>query len=110
VFFINVPLAVAVLAITALRVPESRDVEARGLDLPGAALAVVGLGGTVFGLLESSRAGIGDPVVAGSLVGGVAALVEFVLLEGRVREPMVPLSLFRVRNFAGAMPARTTWG
>src|SRR5919112_1467680 len=55
VFFINGPLAVAVLAITALHVPESRDAEARGLDLPGAVLAAVGLGGTVFGLLESSR-------------------------------------------------------
>jgi len=102
VFFINVPLAVAVLAITTFRVPESRDEEARGLDLPGAALAAVGLGGIVFGLLESSRVGLGDPVVAGSLVAGVAALVAFVLVEGRVREPMVPLSLFRVRNFAGA--------
>ena len=102
VFFINVPLAVAVLAITALHVPESRDAGARGLDLPGTALGAVGLGGTVFGLLESSREGFGDPVVAGSLVGGVAALVAFVLVEGRVREPMVPLSLFRVRNFAGA--------
>src|SRR5215204_240316 len=102
VFFINVPLAVAVLAITALHVPESRDAKARGLDLPGAALAAVGLGGTVFGLLESSREGFGDPVVADALAGGVAALVAFVLVEGRVREPMVPLSLFRVRNFAGA--------
>src|ERR687893_909237 len=80
VFFINVPLAVAVLAITALRVPESRNEGARGLDLPGAVLAAVGLGGTVFGLLESSRAGFGDPVVAGSLVAGVAALVAFVLV------------------------------
>jgi EmrB/QacA subfamily drug resistance transporter len=102
VFFINVPLAVAVLALTGLRVPESRDAEARGLDLPGAALAAVGLGGIVFGLLESSRTGIGDPVVAGSLVVGMVSLVAFVLVEGHVREPMVPLSLFRVRNFAGA--------
>jgi len=102
VFFINVPLAVAVLAITALRVPESRDAEARGLDVPGASLAAVGLGGIVFGLLESSRAGLGDPVVVGALVVGVAASVAFVLVEGRIREPMVPLSLFRVRNFAGA--------
>jgi len=102
VFFINVPLAVAALAITTFRVSESRDEEARSLDLPGAALAAVGLGGIVFGLLESSRTGLGDPLVAGSLVTGVAALVAFVLVEGRVREPMVPLSLFRVRNFAGA--------
>ena len=54
VFFINVPLAVVVVAITLLRVPESRDEQARGLDLPGAALAAFGLGGIVFGLLESS--------------------------------------------------------
>jgi EmrB/QacA subfamily drug resistance transporter len=102
VFFINVPLAVAVLTITTLRVPESRDEEARGLDLPGAALAAVGLGGLVFGLLESSRVGLGDPVVVGALITGVVALVAFVLVERRVGEPMVPLSLFRVRNFAGA--------
>jgi EmrB/QacA subfamily drug resistance transporter len=102
VFFINVPLAVAVLAITALHVPESRDAEARGLDVPGAALAAVGLGGIVFGLLESSRSGLGDPVVVGALITGAGALVAFVLVEGRVREPMVPLSLFRIRNFAGA--------
>ena len=102
VFFINVPLAVVVLAITLARVPESRDPEARGLDLPGACLAALGLGGVVFGLLESSRAGLGSAMVVGSLVIGVAALVAFVVVEGRVREPMVPLSLFRVRNFAGA--------
>ena len=102
VFFINVPLAVAVLTITTLRVPESRDEEARGLDLPGAALAAVGLGGLVFGLLESSRVGLGEPVVVGALITGVVAVVAFVLVERRVGEPMVPLSLFRVRNFAGA--------
>jgi EmrB/QacA subfamily drug resistance transporter len=102
VFFINLPLAVAVLAITMLRVPESRDDGARGLDLPGAALAATGLGGVVFGLLESSRVGLGSPVVIGSLVVGGGALAAFVVVEGRVREPMVPLSLFRVRNFAGA--------
>ena len=102
VFFINVPLAVVVLAIALLRVPESRDPEARGLDLPGAGLAALGLGGGVFGLLESSRAGLDSPMVVGSLIIGAVALVAFVVVEGRVREPMVPLSLFRVRNFAGA--------
>lgn len=102
VFFINVPLAVAVLAITLLRVPESRDEEARGLDLPGAGLAAVGLASVVFGLLESSRAGLSDPLVIGSLVIGAVALAAFVAVEGRIREPMVPLSLFRSRNFTGA--------
>jgi EmrB/QacA subfamily drug resistance transporter len=102
VFFINIPLAVAVLAITLSRVPESRDPEARRLDLPGAALVAVGLGGVVFGLLESSRAGLGDPLVVGALIVGVIALGAFLVIEDRSGEPMMPLSLFRSRNFAGA--------
>jgi EmrB/QacA subfamily drug resistance transporter len=102
VFFINVPLAAAVLAITLLRVPESRDERARKLDLPGAALAAVGLGGAVFGLLESSRVGLNDPLVVGSLIVGVFALGAFLVVEARSPEPMMPLSLFRSRNFAGA--------
>jgi EmrB/QacA subfamily drug resistance transporter len=102
VFFINVPLAIAVLAITRAHVPESRDPEARRLDLPGAVLAAVGLGGVVFGLLESSRSGLADPRVIGALIVGAVALGAFLVVEGRGREPMVPLSLFRSRNFTGA--------
>jgi len=102
VFFINVPLAVVVLAITLSRVPDSRNPQARRLDLPGAMLAAVGLGGVVFGLLESSRAGLNDPMVAGSLSLGVVTLVAFVVVEGRRREPMMPLELFHSRDFSGA--------
>jgi EmrB/QacA subfamily drug resistance transporter len=102
VFFINIPLAVAVLAITRSRVPESRDPEARRLDLLGAALAALGLGSVVFGLLESSRVGLGNPLVLGALLIGVGVLVAFLVVEGRTREPMMPLNLFRSRNFAGA--------
>jgi EmrB/QacA subfamily drug resistance transporter len=102
VFFINVPLAVVVLAITRSRVPESRDPEARRLDLPGAALAAVGLGGVVFGLLESSRSGLEDPRVIGALTVGAVALAAFLVVEDRGREPMMPLSLFRSRNFSAA--------
>src|SRR5215213_4579872 len=98
VFFINVPLAVAILAITRSHVPESRDPEARRLDLPGAALAAVGLGGVVFGLLESSRSGLGSPTLDGAFVVGAAGLVGFLIVESRGREPMMPLSLFRSRN------------
>jgi EmrB/QacA subfamily drug resistance transporter len=102
VFFINVPLAIAVLAIAFRQVPESRDPGARRLDLPGATLAAVGLGGVIFGLLESSKRGLGDPLVVGSLVLGFVALAAFVFVEGRAREPMVPLELFRSRDFTGA--------
>jgi EmrB/QacA subfamily drug resistance transporter len=102
VFFINVPLALAVLAITLYRVPESRNGEARRLDLPGAALVAAGLGGLVFGLLESSRVGLGNPLVIGSLILGVTSLAAFIVVEGWSREPMMPLGLFRSRNFTGA--------
>lgn len=102
VFFINVPLAVAVLAIALSRMPESRDREASRLDLPGATLAAAGLGGVVFGLLEFSRAGLGDPLAAGSLALGVVALAAFVVVEGRSCKPMLPLELFRSRDFSGA--------
>ena len=102
VFFINIPLAIVIVAITFSHVPESKDEQARRLDLLGAALAAVGLGGLVFGLLESSRVGLGAPLVVGSISIGVIALAAFVIAEGRVREPMMPLSLFRSRNFSGA--------
>jgi EmrB/QacA subfamily drug resistance transporter len=102
VFFINVPLALVVLAIARWRVPESRDPGAQRLDLPGAALVAVGLGGVVFGLLESSRSGLGDARVIGALIVGVVALGAFLVVERRSSAPMMPLSLFRSRNFTGA--------
>src|SRR5918999_1241414 len=101
-FLINVPLALIVLWIVYRHVPESRDPDARRLDIPGAVLATLGLGGVVFGLIESQSNGFGDPLVLASLALGVIALAVFVLVESRVREPMMPLSLFRSRNFSGA--------
>ncbi len=96
------PLAVVVLFIVFRHVPENRDPDARKLDLPGAFLATSGLGGIVYGLIDSSNRGFGDPLVVIALVLGVAALAAFVLVERRVHEPMMPLSLFRSRNFSGA--------
>jgi EmrB/QacA subfamily drug resistance transporter len=103
VFFINLPLALAVIVISLLRVPESRDPEApEKLDLPGALLATLGLGGVTFGLIESSHLGWRDPRVLGALVLGIAALAGFLGIEARSRTPMMPLYLFRSRDFAGA--------
>jgi EmrB/QacA subfamily drug resistance transporter len=94
VFFINVPLAAIVLAITIRRVPEaSKDGSPPILDWPGTLLTTGGLGAVVFGLIESA------PLV-GSV--GVVLLVAFVFVEARARHPMLPLSLFRSRTFAGA--------
>jgi EmrB/QacA subfamily drug resistance transporter len=102
VFWINVPIAVATLFITLRWVPESRDERAHRLDLPGAALATLGLGGLVFGLLEGPRLGIGNPAIVAALGGGVLLLAGFVVVEKRSPAPMVPLDLFRNRTFAGA--------
>jgi EmrB/QacA subfamily drug resistance transporter len=101
-FLINVPLALVVLFIVFRHVPESQDPDARRLDLPGAFLATLGLGGIVYGLIESSTRGLGDPLVLAAIVLGAIALVVFVLVEQRSHEPMMPLILFKSRNFSGA--------
>src|SRR4051795_3448447 len=75
VFFLNLPLAVAVVLIALRFVPESRDEQEAGrLDTVGALLATLGLGGVTFGLIESQQWGWGNPWVVGSLLLGVAAL------------------------------------
>jgi EmrB/QacA subfamily drug resistance transporter len=103
VFFLNLPLAVAVIAISLRAVPESRDEEAAGrIDVTGALLATLGLGGVTFGLIQSSQLGWGSPWVWGTLAGGAAALAAFLAVESRSSQPMMPLSLFRSRSFAGA--------
>ena len=103
VFFLNIPLALIVLALLALFVPESRDEEDSGrIDLFGAALATLGLGGLVFGLIESSRFGFSNPIVIATISGGIILSALFVIVETRVKNPMMPLRLFRSRNFAGA--------
>jgi EmrB/QacA subfamily drug resistance transporter len=101
-FLINVPLAIAVLLIVARHVPESRDPDARKLDIPGATLATLGLGGVVYGLITSAEAGFTNIRVLLALVLGAGALVAFVVWERRTEEPMLPLSLFRSRDFSGA--------
>jgi EmrB/QacA subfamily drug resistance transporter len=105
VFFINVPIATIVLIVLFWRVPESRN-EALGehakLDWWGAFLATLGLGGIVFGLIESNNLGLGSGLVLLSLAIGVAALIGFLLVEARSQSPMLPLSLFRSRTFSGA--------
>jgi EmrB/QacA subfamily drug resistance transporter len=102
VFFINVPIAIVVVVISYWRVPESSGDDKERLDRAGAILIALGLGAIVYGLVESSRLGLGHPAVAISLMAGLVLLVTFVVLERRVRNPMVPLDLFRSRAFTGA--------
>jgi len=101
VFFLNLPMALVVVAVCMWRVPETRDAaEGRlGLDWMGAALATVGLGGVVFALIEWGRGGL---AVRASAAIGVMALAGLLVVEKRVKAPMLPFELFRSRNFAGA--------
>jgi len=105
VFFINVPLALIVLVLVFMHVPESRDKESKGLNWPGATLATIALGGIVYGLIESSRLGFGNPAIIVALIGGVLTGIAFVIVEarqGKVGNPMLPLKLFKSTNFSGA--------
>lgn len=102
VFLINVPL-VAVAVVVALRhVPESRDPAASTgrLDLPGAATAVLGLGLLVFALIEQPR--LATAAVIALSAAGTATLVAFVVIESHRAHPMLPLELFRSRDFTVA--------
>ena len=93
VFFINLPIALVVVALTIWRVPAAgaQDKEVK-LDWPGTLLTTIGLGGIVYGFLQSAP-------IAGAI--GVAALAAFLLVEARSPAPMLPLALFRSRNFSG---------
>lgn len=103
VFFINLPVAAAVLGLVGWRVPESRDPEApRHPDWAGASLATLGLAGVTYGLIELPQAGAVHQQALLALAAGVAALCGFVVVEARSRAPMMPLGLFRSHAFAGA--------
>src|SRR5580692_6766268 len=102
VFFINIPLAVAVMVISLWSIPESRSAAAGSVDWWGAILATVGLGGLVYGLIESVDLGWKNPLVFGSLFVGLGCLIAFVFLEAHVTRPMLPLTLFKSRGFSGA--------
>ncbi len=99
IFLVNLPLAALTLTLITRFVPPGRAAGGRHLDLPGAALAALGLAGPVFALIEQPRLGWGSPSVVGALVGGLALLAGFVWRERRARDPMLPLSLFARHNF-----------
>ena len=101
-FLVNVPIAVAVIAISLQHVPESRGSGVKGLDWLGALLATAGLAGVITGFLESARLGWKHPLVLPSLLSGFVLLAAFLAVEARVAAPMVPLALFRSRSFLGA--------
>jgi EmrB/QacA subfamily drug resistance transporter len=102
IFLINIPLVVGCVSLILFAIPRSapREVGARRVDYPGAVLCAAGLGGPVFALIEQPRLGWSSPAVFGPLLAGAILLCAFTLFEARAREPMLPLKLFRRRNFS----------
>jgi len=102
VFFINIPLAALVIAISLWHLPENRDSDAKRVDWLGATAATLGLGGVIYGLIESTSLGWNHPRVLVNLIAGFFCLAGFIFVEARANSPMVPLDLFASRSFSGA--------
>ncbi|GAA2596287.1 MFS transporter [Dactylosporangium fulvum] len=101
VFLMNVPIAILGIIAALAIIPESRG-SANRPDLVGAALSTVGMAALVWGVIAAAADGWGSPKTVGGFVVAVVVLTAFALWERRVAEPMLPMSLFRDRNFGGA--------
>ncbi|MGH2958759.1 MAG: DHA2 family efflux MFS transporter permease subunit, partial [Solirubrobacterales bacterium] len=103
VFFLNIPLGIAVVLVSLRHIPESRNESLVGeIDFAGAGLAIVALGGISWALIEGPSRGFGSPAVMTAIVAGLLAIVGFLARERSAKEPMLPLELFRSRTFTAA--------
>jgi EmrB/QacA subfamily drug resistance transporter len=102
IFFVNVPVGILGIAASFLLIDESRDPTHERLDLPGLATSAVGLFALTYGLIEANSYGWGSARIVGAFVVAAVTLVGFVLLERHQRAPMLDLTLFRNRTYAGA--------
>jgi EmrB/QacA subfamily drug resistance transporter len=102
IFFVNLPVGIATLALGWSLLSESRNPNAQRIDLPGLVLVTGALTCLIMALIESSSQGWTSPLILGLFSGVVVCLVAFLLVEARVREPMLPLGLFRNRMFSVA--------
>jgi EmrB/QacA subfamily drug resistance transporter len=110
IFFINVPVGLAALGLAPLLLGESRDLRVKSFDVPGAVLVTGGLVALVFAITQAHDYGWGSGATIGIFTLSAALLVGFVLWESRAAEPLMPLSIFRVRTVAGANVAGLVLG
>lgn len=101
IFFINVPLGIFSLFVLHFKVPESKQPGSGKVDWIGALLMVVGLAAMTFGFLEMPELGFNHIFVYVSLFLGTILLVVFIIVESRIKEPMIPLVLFKNKTFSG---------
>ncbi|MCW2522024.1 MAG: transporter [Frankiales bacterium] len=103
VFLINAPLAVLVVVISQRHVPETRDASASGgVDVLGAVLGTIGLGGITYAIIEAPADGLGSAAVLSAGLIGIASLIAFLVAEGKLPHPMLPLGMFSSRQFSAA--------
>lgn len=103
IFLINIPFAAIVVWVGLRHVPETLNRDAPpGLDVSGAALTVIGLAGVIAGLTAGPERGWSSPIVLIPLIGGLLCLGAFVAVEQRSAHPLVPLAIFKVRQFSAA--------
>jgi EmrB/QacA subfamily drug resistance transporter len=103
IFLINPPLVVATLVLILVALRDHHSPAKRPhVDVVGGALCALGLAGPVFALIDAPKRGFSDPAIIVGLAGGVLLLAAFVAWELRAPDPMLPLGLFRLRNFAFA--------
>jgi EmrB/QacA subfamily drug resistance transporter len=107
VFLINVPVVVVALVTGRFLLPTSKDPDATGLDLLGAALSIAGLVGVLWAIIEAPVKGWGSPTVVGALVGGVVVIALFVVWELRCSDPMLDVRFFKNPRFTAANAAIT---
>src|SRR5215208_783656 len=105
IFFLNVPIGIAAIAITYLRVQESRDPNASRIDWGGLVTFSSSLFVLVLGLLRGNNEGWGSPLIVSLLVSAAVLMAAFLVIETRVKEPMLPLHLFRKPAFTGVQLA-----
>src|SRR4051794_40316330 len=105
IFLVNIPLGLAAIAVTLLRIDESRDSAARRPDWLGFVTFSGALAALVYGLIRANSEGWGSPLIVGCLTGAAVLLGAFVLAERVQRAPMFDLSLLRNPTFVGGLAA-----
>jgi EmrB/QacA subfamily drug resistance transporter len=108
IFYLNVPIGLAAIAVTYLKLRESRDPNATRVDWPGVVTFSAALSLLVLALLRGNAEGWGSTLIVSLFAGSAVALAVFLAIERRTREPMLPLGLFVRRAFTGVQLAAFT--
>ncbi len=110
IFFVNLPIGVVAFFSSWRILAESRNPQARRVDVPGQALVIAGLGTLTYALIEGESQGWTSPLILSLFAGAAILLVAFLVAEARVREPLLPLQLFKSVTFSAANTAAVLVG